>query len=184
MTLVLGTQSVWIIDDTGWQIEMPPGAIQVVSRIEHGEKPSCILAAGEVREVGLVRIMHTEENVSRPPSAQRVIVSIEGELSEEIREVLQAHSQNGARTFTAQGSFTLTVEGRSVLMAARDLATTNARLDNFREALERVGAAAGPAAETMGRLAMGGIVEGLALAREEVEAAPSGSKTRAPFLEL
>lgn len=65
-----------------------------------------------------------------------------------------------------------------------DVSVRREALDRFTQALERVGAAAGPAAETMGRLAMGGIVEGLALAREEVEAAPSRSKTRAPFLEL
>ena len=65
-----------------------------------------------------------------------------------------------------------------------DISVTREALDHFVQVMERVSAAIRPTAEAMGRLAMGGIVEGLALAREEVEAAPSGSKTRAPFLEL
>ena len=65
-----------------------------------------------------------------------------------------------------------------------DISVTREALDHFVQVMERVSAAIRPTAEAMGRLAMGGIVEGLALAREEVEAAPSRSKTRAPFLEL
>jgi len=65
-----------------------------------------------------------------------------------------------------------------------DISVTREALDHFVQVMERVSAAIRPTAEAMGRLAVGGIVEGLTLAEDTTEAQPPSPETRAPFLEL